>query len=66
MKWRRFTLLIEEDVYADMRALARSCDGTVSGFVRDMIHRTLRQYYAFGGRISSDNPQGVVRSDVEV
>jgi len=63
---RRFTLLLDEAMYADLEALASACDGTVSGLVRDCLERMLRQYYAFGGTVSADNPEGKRAVDVEV
>lgn len=62
MRMRRFTFLVDEEVFADLEALATYCDGNVSGLLRDMIHRTLRQYYACGGQVSAENPRGMVEA----
>lgn len=63
---RRFTFLMDEAMYADLKALAESCDGSVSGLVRDCLERMLRWYYASGGTVSAENPDGERRADVEV
>lgn len=50
-EWRRFTFLMDEDMYVALRALAGACDGSVSGLVRETLQRMLGQYYAFGGTV---------------
>jgi len=52
--FRRFTFMMDEDMYLDLKALADHCDGTVSGLVRDALYRMLRQYYAFGGQVRGE------------
>jgi len=64
---RRFTFLMDMEMYAALQALAGHCGGSVSGLIRDTLERMLGQYYACGGTVGAvDIDGGGKSSDVPV